>query len=685
MDIKHRLLKRQIRKYLPEDMVESGKVDDFLQAIGQAYHEFDQDVRQSERILEESSKELFKANKELLEVAKKKSEEAETNLKRLHEVANSISEVIFQIDLDFKWTYLNSAWEDIFSEKVEQVIGKDIYEKIYQADKPILQKGLDDLLTGKQKNFEVPLRYISQKRGLIYIRFRATSYVDRELGVTGYSGSFGDITENYSIQKENEQLAIIVQKTRNIMVITDKNAKIRWVNESFERLTGYSLNEVRGKSPGKMLQGPETDPETTMAIRKAIEAQEPFYGEILNYNKAGDKYWLELYIDPILNDAGQLDGFIAVENEITERKSNSEKLVRYQKELEGAQTIANLGIWDYNPEDEQIVVTSGEIFFFEDAAEETLTLESFSSALTPESSQLFEENRKSALQKGEGFEIELETLAGKANYKFLRLKVVPEIVRGTTVRLSGFIQDISNQKESEFKLMEYTEDLERINAELDQFAYIVSHDLKAPLRAINNLATWIEEDIEDQIDDDAKEQFKLLKGRVLRMENLINGILQYSKAGRISAKMETIDVNEFLKELVEILRTDKSQIFNLPSDFPTLQTERIALEQVFSNFISNGIKYNDKEIPQIDLGWSREGRYYRFSVKDNGPGIEPEYHDKIFKIFQTLQARDKVESTGVGLAIVKKIIEEKGGRIQVQSELGKGTEFSFTWPVNEKS
>jgi signal transduction histidine kinase len=434
-----------------------------------------------------------------------------------------------------------------------------------------------------------------------------------------------------------------------------------------------------------MLQGPETDPETTMAIRQAIEAKEPFYGEIINYNKAGDKYWLELYIDPILNDAGQLDGFIAVENEITERKSNSEKLVRYQKELEGAQTIANLGIWDYNPEDEQIVVTSGEIYFFEDAAEETLSLESFLSALTPESSQLCEENRKSALQTGEGFEIELETLAGKANYKFLRLKVVPEIVRGKTVRLSGFIQDISNQKESEFKLMEYTEDLERINAELDQFAYIVSHDLKAPLRAINNLATWIEEDIEDQIDDDAKEQFKLLKGRVLRMENLINGILQYSKAGRISAKMETIDVNEFLKELVEILRTDKSQIFNLPSDFPTLQTERIALEQVFSNFISNGIKYNDKEIPQIDLGWSREGRYYRFSVKDNGPGIEPEYHDKIFKIFQTLQARDKVESTGVGLAIVKKIIEEKGGRIQVQSELGQGTEFSFTWPVNEKS
>lgn len=683
MDIKHRLLKRQIRKHLSEEVIESGQIDGFLQAIGQAYHEFDQDVRQSERILEESSKELFKANKELLEVAKKKSEEAETNLKRLHEVANSISEVIFQIDLNYKWSYLNSAWEDIFSEKAESVLGKDIYEKIYQADKPLLQKGLDDLLTGASKNLEIPLRYISQKRGLIYIRFRATAYVDRELGITGFSGSFGDITENYSIQRENEQLAMIVQKTRNIMVITDKNAKIRWVNQSFEVLTGYSLNEVRGKSLGKVLQGPETDIETTKAIRSAIENEEPFYGEILNYDKAGKKYWLELYIDPIRNDAGELDGFIAVENEITERKSNSEKLEKYQKELLEAQTIANLGIWDYNPESEKIVVTSGEIYFFEDLPEETLSLEDFLAALTPDSAALFEKSRQAALLKSEGFEIELETLPRRANYKFLRLKVVPEVNRGAITRLSGFIQDISKQKDSEAKLMEYTEDLERINAELDQFAYIVSHDLKAPLRAINNLATWIEEDIEDQIDEDAKEQFKLLKGRVLRMENLINGILQYSKAGRISAKVESIDVNEFLGELVEILRTDKGQIFNLPTDFPTLKTERIALEQVFSNFISNGIKYNDKEVPQIDLGWKREGKYFRFSVKDNGPGIEPEYHDKIFKIFQTLQARDKVESTGVGLAIVKKIIEEKGGRIQVHSELGVGTEFSFTWPVNE--
>jgi PAS domain S-box-containing protein len=248
----------------------------------------------------------------------------------------------------------------------------------------------------------------------------------------------------------------------------------------------------------------------------------------------------------------------------------------------------------------------------------------------------------------------------------------------------GTFVDISQRVEAEKKLKSYMRDLEKINAELDQFAYVVSHDLKAPLRAINNLSEWIEEDISDLLDGDNKEQFKLLRGRVHRMEGLINGILSYSRAGRIKTTKERFLVKTVVEELCDTLRLTQSTQFVVQGD-PTLElvSERITLGQILQNLISNGIKYNDKEQIIITIGWTENDSHVELFVKDNGPGISAEFHDRIFVIFQTLQSRDEVESTGVGLAIVKKIVDEKGGTIRVESTMGEGSTFFFTWPKIE--
>jgi len=225
--------------------------------------------------------------------------------------------------------------------------------------------------------------------------------------------------------------------------------------------------------------------------------------------------------------------------------------------------------------------------------------------------------------------------------------------------------------------------LERSNAELDQFAYVASHDLKAPLRGISNLAQWLEEDIGENLTDSGREQLDLLKSRVQRMEGLINGILDYSRAGRTRAQPEPIESGRLLVEVIELLAAGSGAV-QVGDGMPLLVTERVPLQQVFMNLIGNALKHARRSDPVVRVQAREDGFWYEFSVADNGHGIAPEFHDKIWGIFQTLEPRDVIEGTGIGLSVVKKIVESKGGRVWVESALGAGATFRFTWPKAEK-
>ncbi|MBE9099934.1 PAS domain-containing protein [Vacuolonema iberomarrocanum] len=221
--------------------------------------------------------------------------------------------------------------------------------------------------------------------------------------------------------------------------------------------------------------------------------------------------------------------------------------------------------------------------------------------------------------------------------------------------------------------------LEKRNAELDQFAYVASHDLKAPLRAIANLSEWIEEDLGTQIPTENQRQLELLRSRVYRMEALISGLLEYSRVGRRERQVEDIQVSALLADIVDSLSPSKAFVIALPDNPLTLTANRVALRQVFANLISNAIKHHDRDSGHIQITASDQGDLIEFAVTDDGPGIDPQYHEKIFTIFQTLKARDEFESTGIGLSIVRKIVEAEGGRIWLDSAIGKGSAFHFTW------
>ncbi|MFN5372586.1 MAG: sensor histidine kinase [Bacteroidia bacterium] len=247
-------------------------------------------------------------------------------------------------------------------------------------------------------------------------------------------------------------------------------------------------------------------------------------------------------------------------------------------------------------------------------------------------------------------------------------------------RIVYVCSDITDKKHQEAKLAEYYRYLEKANKELDKFAYVVSHDLKAPLRAIANLSTWIEEDIHDTLNSDTREHFNMLKGRVNRMEGLINGILDYSRADRIKSPNSTVDTAEIIHEVLDLLLVNNDKSVDVCDNLPIIETERMKFQQVVSNLVSNAFKHNEKENAALKIRYQECEEFHVFSFQDNGPGIESQYFEKIFVIFQTLKARDAFESTGVGLAIVKKIMDEMGGKILVESTPGEFSRFDVYWP-----
>ncbi|MEA5597584.1 PAS domain S-box protein [Rivularia sp. UHCC 0363] len=324
-------------------------------------------------------------------------------------------------------------------------------------------------------------------------------------------------------------------------------------------------------------------------------------------------------------------------------------------------------------------------------------LKSFTNLMYAEEDKLTGRELLESVISGETefFQYEFRILTQDGNFRWVEMYAkIEHNFSGEELGVYGTLNDVTERKQAQavlqaradelaqinLLLLQTANELEKRNKELDQFAYVTSHDLKAPLRAIANLSEWIEEDLQAALTPDTRKQMNLLRGRVHRMEALINGLLQYSRVGRIKTKPETVVVGELLAEIIDSIAPPEEFSIKIVGEMPTLITERIPLQQVFSNLISNGVKHRDRPDGQVTISVEEQDNFYQFAVSDDGNGIAEEYHEKIFVIFQTLEARDKRENTGIGLAIVKRIINEFGGTITLESQVGKGTTFRFTWP-----
>ncbi|MCP4283092.1 MAG: PAS domain S-box protein [Gammaproteobacteria bacterium] len=253
------------------------------------------------------------------------------------------------------------------------------------------------------------------------------------------------------------------------------------------------------------------------------------------------------------------------------------------------------------------------------------------------------------------------------------------------------VGEVAERRHAEHKLQELNETLEqrvtqrsaeakRHAEEMEQFVYVASHDLKAPLRGVANLTNWLQEDLVDKLGDDTGEKFELLQDRVSRMQALLEGLLEYSRVGQTNGTKEMVDTKVLLDETINLLSLPPDVVVEVAPDMPTLYTNQLLLGQVFANLVGNAIKHHEGSQTRVWVNVCDADEFYEFSVADNGPGIAPQYHQKVFMMFQTLATRDVGSDSGIGLALVKKIVEEQGGSITLDSELGKGSTFRFSWP-----
>ncbi len=292
-----------------------------------------------------------------------------------------------------------------------------------------------------------------------------------------------------------------------------------------------------------------------------------------------------------------------------------------------------------------------------------------------------------SLQHGTPYETEFRLRRGSdGSYRWhLAQALVMRNDAGEIVKWFGSNTDIDDLKRTEAEREQLIQALERSNAELDQFAYVASHDLKAPLRGIANLSQWVEEELDGKMTDEAQQHMALLRGRVHRLEALIDGILGYSRAGRTPQKAERVEVGRLLHEVVELLAPSTGTSIAIGPGMPMMLTEKVPLQQVFMNLLGNALKHGRLGDGRIAVSVKEQDAFWEFAIADDGPGIAAEFHDKVWGIFQTLQARDKVEGTGIGLAIVRKIVQAKGGRTRLESSEGAGAIFYFTWPRSRAS
>jgi len=259
------------------------------------------------------------------------------------------------------------------------------------------------------------------------------------------------------------------------------------------------------------------------------------------------------------------------------------------------------------------------------------------------------------------------------------LKEERDLINGITRTLSQAIE----RRQIEQRQAELLDRVESANRELKDFAYVVSHDLKAPLRGIKTLADWISTDYADKLDEDGRDQISLMSSRVDRMHNLIEGILQYSRIGRVKEEKALVNLNELVPNIIDSLDPGENVAVTIENELPVIECEQTRIIQVFQNLLSNAIKYMDKAQGQIKIGSVEDDGFWKFSMADNGPGIEERHFEKIFQMFQTLSPRDEFESTGVGLTLIKKIVDSHGGKIWLESNVGEGSTFFFTLPKSE--
>jgi len=401
----------------------------------------------------------------------------------------------------------------------------------------------------------------------------------------------------------------------------------------------------------------------------------------------GEAGWVKTDKIPWFSAGSKQRGVLVVAQDVSELKQAEDKLRVSEQRFQLVSRATQDGIWDWPDTSNDYVYCSPQCksMLGLGETESEGSAKKFKAMLHPDDLSLIKKTVNNLLSDNPQFDLECRMAVNPNEYKWFRAKGLT-ITNETTqsIRIIGSIADIQQQKDSEAKVQRYTAELERSNQELDTFAYVASHDLKAPLRGVTQLATWISEDFASGEVGEIHEKLQLMRSRIQRMDVLLSDLLAYSRVGRQTQSVSMVSIAVLAQGAFDLVSPPPGFKLELKNDLPVFRSFVTPLDQIFRNLVGNAVKHYGDDNGVISIGCEPADKpdYYRFSVRDQGQGIEAKYHEMIFDMFKSLRPRDEVEGSGMGLALVKKIIETYKGELWLESSPGEGSCFYFTWPIS---
>lgn len=492
--------------------------------------------------------------------------------------------------------------------------------------------------------------------------------------------SVQDITYKKAQDLARRRAQAALDTVPDAVIWVDRDGKIFYVNQEACRRLQYSEAELRE------MNVTDIDPNVTHqtfveAVWPQLTVEKIYRAESQHRRRDGTMFPVE-----IVSYAIEFDGetfACSFSRDLTARQLAQIKTEELASQLQLAIEGGNVGLWDWNVAEDQVYFSPKWHEQLGEPANTFSTIAQWADRLHPDDADRVHRAVTDYIEgRQQTYKVEFRLRHRNGAYRWILSRGhTSRDADGKPLRFVGTHVDITDQKIASEALIKYSHELERANSELEQFAYVASHDLKQPLRGIANLAGWIEEDVEGLLSPKIRGHLEKLKDRVRRMEKLLDDLLAYSRIGRVEGSQEWFELRKIVDDATAVLGVPEGFTVAVIGDFPTVKTSRAPLEQVLRNLVSNSIKHHTSECGTVEIRCHEVDGLLHVEVHDDGPGIEAEYRERIFRMFQTLKPRDHVEGSGMGLAIVQKLVEFHGGKIELaESKLG-GASFTFTWPV----
>lgn len=493
-------------------------------------------------------------------------------------------------------------------------------------------------------------------------------------------------------------LEAIAENSTNMIVITDARRRVTWVNKTYTRITGWSLEECQGKSPGAYLHGPLTNPVSLNRLRTLLrQGQSVSDVELVNYRKSGETYTVQLNIEPIRDAAGEIVAYLSIQSDISERKRLEAESLQLRRHLEVAQRLARLGRIERDVTGTRCKWSS-QVFLLLELPQDNQSrgIDAFFEHVLESDRQAVATALQHSLQTGEEFDLEFRLLTATGKVRWARCRGMPEWQDGQYRHPDTWsVQDVSvyhelieerHRKNEELNLLVHarTRKLEEARRSMEELTYALSHDLRKPIRHMVSFTQLLQESLQGEEAPEVARYCERIVEAGKNAQALIHSMVRLATLGRAGVNATRVNLGSMIQGVVDELMQDEALRhieWRLPAIWPDVHADCVLLRDVWTNLLDNAVKYSmHREQPVIEIGTRSLPGICVLYIKDNGCGFEPKDADKIFALFQRAHANGSVEGTGIGLALVRRVVENHGWRISAHGQPGIGAEFRIHIP-----